>query len=71
MKVEQIEDFIIYDSDGHGKSTKGNKITTGMQVRQPLGDGYLLLKTVNYPVGDLIKRTNAIQKCRDYIKEML
>jgi hypothetical protein len=71
MKVLQIEDYVIYDSDGHGKASKGAKKTTGMQVRQPIGDGYLLLKTVNYPVGDLVKRTMAIEKCKEYIKTMI
>lgn len=69
MKVEDYRDKTIFDSDGHGKACKGDKKTTGMQVRDYIGSGYLLLKTVNYKIGDIDARNNAIKKCRAYIDE--
>lgn len=79
MQLEVITNdagtYQIWESDGHGRSTgkPGNysKKTTGIQVREYMGSGgYLLLKTVNFPVNDLAKRIAAIEKCRQYIKEM-
>jgi len=71
MKIQTIEDFAIYESDGHGKTTKGNKKSSGIQVRQYIHDGYLLLATYSYPIGDNIKRNAAIEKARNYIKESI
>lgn len=69
MKIETLNGFVIYESDGHGKATKGNKKTTGIQVRQYLNQGYLLLANFSYPVGDTAKRNAAIEKARNYINE--
>lgn len=67
MKVESLNGFQIWESDGHGMAGKGQKRTTGIQVREYIGTGYLLLKTINFPVGDVAKRKAAIQKAREYI----
>lgn len=78
MKIETVTNeagtFQIWESDGHGRSvgTPGHysKKTTGIQVREYIRAGeYLLLKTINFPVGDTIKRNKAIEKAREYIKE--
>lgn len=69
MKIEDYRDYTIFDSDGHGKATKGTKKTTSIQVRQYMQEGYLLLKSISYPVGDLVKRKAAIEKARKYIDE--
>ena len=71
--IKTIEDFQIWESDGHGRSTgkpgNYNKKTTGIQVRQYIGSGYLLLKTINVPVNDNPKKEAAIKKCIEYINE--
>ena len=67
MKVESLNGFQIWESDGHGKACKGQKRTTGIQVREYIGTGYLLLHTINFPMGDENKRKTAIQKAREYI----
>lgn len=69
MKIESLNGFQIWESDGHGKAVKGQKSTTGIQVREYIETGYLLLKTINFPVGNKIKREAAIQKARAYILE--
>ena len=68
MKIESLNGMVIWESDGHGKAVKGQKQTTGIQVREYVGEGYLLLKTFNFPVHDKDKRNKAIEKARDYIK---
>lgn len=67
MRIESLNGFQIWQSDGHGKACKGQKSTTGIQVREYIGTGYLLLKNINFPVGNETKRKIAIQKARDYI----
>lgn len=69
MKIEEYKGKIIFDSDSHGSSCKGAKKTTGMQVRENVPGGYLLLKTFNYPVGNIEARNKVIAKCRAYIDE--
>ncbi len=70
MKIEELAGMQIWESDGHGKTVKGAKKTSSIQVREYIGpSGYLLLKTINYPIGNKEKRNAAIQKARDYIIE--
>ncbi len=79
MKIETITNeagtYQIWESDGHGRSVKikggYSKKTTGIQVREYMlgGREYLLLHTINFPVGNIEKRNAAIQKARVYIKE--
>lgn len=73
MKIETITNesgtYQIWESDGHGKNGKGLKKTSGIQVREYISDGYLLLANYSFPVGDIAKRNAAIAKARDYIKE--
>ena len=67
MRIESLNGFQIWESDGHGKACKGQKATTGIQVREYIGTGYLLLKTINFPIGNKVKREVAIKKAREYI----
>lgn len=70
MKIKEINGFVIYESDRHGKNVKGGKKTTGMQVREYMdGGGYLLLHTVSFPINDVGKREAAIKRCETYINE--
>ena len=78
MKIQTITNdagtYQIWESDGHGRSvgSKGNysKKTTGIQVREYIRPGeYLLLKNINFPVGNEVKRKAAIEKAINYIKE--
>lgn len=68
-KIEDYRGKVIFESDGHGKASKGAKKSSSMQVRDNVPGGYLLLKTVSFKVGDEIGRLNAILKCRRYIDE--
>lgn len=69
MKIQSLNGMVIFESDGHGKACNGAKKTTGIQVRQYMVEGYLLLNTFNYPIGDNDKRNKAIEKARKYILE--
>lgn len=68
MLVAKIGNFRIWEAEG-GKSGKHNQ-TRGIQVREDIGnEGYLLLYTSSYKVGDIEGRWKAIEKCREYIEE--
>lgn len=69
MKIESLNGFSIWESDGHGKTVKGRKKTTSIQVREMMTGGYLLLATFSFPIGNTEKRNAAIEKARKYILE--
>ena len=73
MQLERFDDdYAIWESDGHGKTGKGYKKTTGIQVRQYMpGGGYILMNTFNFPIGNKDKRDEAIAKARACIKSWL
>lgn len=64
--LSTIGNIIIYESDGHGKSTRGNKKTSTIQVRKKEGEGYLLMKQYSFSVFDFIKKRAAIKKATEY-----
>lgn len=70
MKIDEINGFVIWESDGWGKAVKGTKKTTTIQVRRflPASGGYMQLAQFQYLIGNFEKREAAIQKARDYIK---
>lgn len=67
--ISKIGDFYLCESQGHGKSVKGLKITSSIQVREPMPGGYLLLRSVKFKVGDKEGRDNAIAIAANYAKE--
>jgi len=69
MKIENLNGMVIFESDGHGKACKGDKKTSGIQVRQYIGNGYLLLANFGFPINDKEAKNKAIEKARIYIKE--
>jgi hypothetical protein len=72
--IEKIGTYQIWQSDRHGRSTgkpgSYNKKTTGIQVRDyNCGEGgYLLLKTFNFPVGNMEKRAYKIFLAKEFIQ---
>lgn len=70
MKIETIGDYQIWESDGHGKNVKGNKKTTGIQVREYISTGgYFIKKTFNFIINNREKRAAAIFKARLFINQ--
>lgn len=60
--------FDILESTGHGKAVAGTKISSSIQIQQPVGsNGYLIRKTISFPAHDIEKREAAIEKAKQLI----
>ena len=64
--------FDIVESDRHGKSCIGFKVLSSIQVREPFGpEGYLLRKQIRFPDGDLVRRDEAIEKAKAFVRSIV
>lgn len=67
----EYKGYTIVESERHGKAVKGTKKTTSIQVREPMGNGYLLKKQISYPIHDYDKKQKAIEKAKKYVDEQV
>jgi len=61
--------YSIRESRGHGKACNGAKKTSTIQVIEPNGDGYFLVKQFRFKGGDFDSKRKAINKAKTWIKE--
>lgn len=66
----EYKGYAITESQGHGKAGKGCKKTSTIQVTLPSGNGYLVKKQFGYPINDLTKKQEAIEKAKKYIDNL-
>lgn len=59
--------FYIEESTRHGKAVAGTKKTSSIQIQQELGNGYLCLKSISFPVDNCYARKEAIEKAKKLI----
>ena len=59
--------FEIVESSRHGQAVIGTKKTSSIQIRHDLGNGYLCLKSISFPVMDEEKKNKAIEKAKQLI----
>lgn len=71
MKIDEINGFIIWETDLRGSFEKRARKTSVIQVRRfnVVSGGYIQLAQFQYLIGNGEKRLAAIQKAREYIKK--
>lgn len=69
MHIETIGDYQIWSSDRPGKSVKGTKIKSSIQVRNygAAKGGYFLEKQFSFILTDPTSQSTAITKAKEYI----
>jgi hypothetical protein len=70
---ETYKGFVLCESKRHGKCVKGRKKTTSIQIRdvRNVFDGYFLKKQISYPVGNIEKRDESIEKAKDFVDAII